>query len=79
MVVNVRKRPVKMERSAINMENYLLLLRKDELIEFWAATGQSITSVRNRPVEKIREAILDLPRDALATVLRERTRKLERL
>lgn len=79
MAVNIRKRPVKMERWAIKMENYLLLLQKDEFIEFWAATGGSVPSVRNRPVEKICEAILDLPRDALPTVLRERTRKLERL
>lgn len=75
MVVKSRKLPSKVEPWAIKMESYLLLLRKNELVEFWSATGRSLSSVRQKPVEKIRQAILDLPRDTLATVLRMRIPK----
>jgi len=75
MAVTVRKHPLRVEPWAIKMESYLLLLRKNELVEFWSATGRSVSSVRQKPVEKIRQAILDLPRDMLATVLRMRIPK----
>lgn len=75
MVVNVRKRPLRIEPWAIKMESYLLLLRKNELVEFWATTGRSVSSVRHKSVERIRQAILDLPGDTLATVLRMRAPK----
>lgn len=63
---------------AIKAENYLLLLRKDELVELLRTAGQSISTLRHRCAEKIRHTILSLPPETLAMALRERMRRLQK-
>ena len=78
MVVKNPKRSLSMEPWAIKLENYLLLLRRQELLELWRTTGQSLSSVKYKSPERIRQALLSLPRDTLGMVLRERRRQLQK-
>lgn len=78
MVVKNEKRRLRMEPWAIKLENYLLLLRKQELLELWRTTGQSLSSVKYKSPEKIRQALLSLPRETLGMTLRERHRRLQK-
>jgi len=63
---------------AIRAENYLLLLRKDELVDLLRTAGQSVSTLKHRSTEKIRQTLLSLPREILAMVLRERMRRLQK-
>ena len=62
----------------IRVENYLLLLRKDELVDLLRTVGQSVSTLKHKPPEKIRQALLSLPSEILAMVLRERIRRLRK-
>ncbi len=63
---------------AIKVENYLLLLRKEELVELLRTAGQSVSTLKHKSPEKIRQTVLSLPREDLAMVLRERNRRLQK-
>ena len=78
MVVKYTNRSPKMSPWAIRVESCLLLLRKDELVDLLRSTGQSVSSLKHRAPEKIRQTLLSLPREDLAMVLRERNRRLQR-
>lgn len=78
MVVKNEKWRLRMEPWVIKLENYLLLLRKQELLELWRTTGQSLSSVKYKSPEKIRQALLCLPRETLGMVLRERSRRIQK-
>lgn len=78
MAVKNEKRSSRMEPWAIKLENYLLLLRKEELLELWRTTRQSLGSVKYKSPEQIRQAILSLPPDTLGMLLRERSRRIQK-
>lgn len=63
---------------AIKAENYLLLLRRDELVELLRMAGQSVSTLKHKSREKIRQTLLSLPRETLAMGLRERVRQQNR-
>lgn len=79
MVVKNEKRRLRMEPWAIKLENYLLLLRKQELLELWRTTGQTLSSVKYKSPETIRQALLSLPPETLGMVLRERSRRMQKV
>lgn len=74
---NIARSP-KMPSWAIKAENYLLLLRKEDLVELLQTAGQSVSSLRHRSPEKIRQTLLSLPQETLAIALRERMRRLQK-
>lgn len=74
---NINRSP-KMSPWAIKVENYLLLLHKDELVDLLGMTGQSISTLKHRPPETIRQTLLSLPREILGMALRERMRRLQK-
>lgn len=78
MVVKSIKDSSSLPSWAIKLENYLLLLRKQELLELWRTTGQSLSSVKYKSPEKLRQALLCLPRETLGMVLRERSRRIQK-
>ncbi len=78
MAVISKKCYSRMPFWAIEVENYLLLLRKDELIELLRIAGLSLSSLKYKSPEKIRQALLSLPREMLEMALRERIRRLQK-
>ena len=74
---NIRRAP-KIASWAIQVERYLLLLRKDELVELLRTAGQSVSTLKHRSPEKIRQTLLSFPRETVAMVLRERMRRLQK-
>ena len=79
MAVKHTNRSLSMQPWTIKVENYLLLLRKQELLELWRTSGRSVTSLKYGSPEKIRQALLSLPGETLGMVLRERNRRLQKL
>lgn len=79
MAVKNEKRSSRMEPWAIKLENYLLLLRRQELLKLWRTTGRSVTSLQYKSQEQIRQALLSLPGETLGMVLRGRKRRLQRV
>lgn len=71
-------RSQKMLPWAIKVENYLLLLQKDELVDLLCTAGVSVSTIKHKPPETIRQTLLSLPQDILGVALRERTRRLRR-
>ena len=78
MLMRNISRPSKMSPWAIKVENYLLLLRKDELVELLRTAGQSVSTIKHKPSEQIRQTLLYLPREIMAMVLREQIRRQTR-
>ena len=78
MLMRNISRPSKMSPWAIKVENYLLLLRKDELVELLRTAGQSVSTIKHKPSEQIRQTLLSLPREIMAMVLREQIRRQTR-
>ena len=74
-VMSIRRSPT-LSSWAIKVESYLLLLRRDELVDLLRTAGQSVSTIKHKPPEKIRQTLLALPRDILTMVLRERIRRL---
>ncbi len=72
MAIRVRRRSPKLSPWAVKVENYLLLLDKDELIELLRAAGQSVSTLKHKPPEQVRQALLALPPENLRMILRER-------
>ena len=68
----------KMSPWAVKVENYLLLLHKEELVDLLRTAGQSVSDLKHRPPEKIRQTLLALPQEILAMALRERVRQQTR-
>lgn len=71
-------RSAKMPPWAVKIESYLLLLRKDELVDLLRTAGQSVSTLKHKPPEEIRQTLLALPHEILAMVLRERIRRLQK-
>lgn len=71
-------RSAKMPLWAAKVESYLLLLRKDELVDLLRTAGQSVSTLKHRPAEKIRQTLLSLPHEILALALREHARRLRK-
>lgn len=78
MVMKDMRRAPRLSPWTIQVENYLLLLHKDELVDLLRTAGQSVSTLKHKPREKIRQTLLSLPREDLAMVLRERNRRLQR-
>ena len=78
MAVMLRKRSPKMTPWAAKVENYLLLLRKEQLVELLRSAGQSVSSLKHKPPEQIRQAILALPQETVRMVLREEIRRKQK-
>lgn len=78
MVMRNINRSPKMPPWAVKVENYLLLLHKDELVDLLRTAGQSVSTLKHKPPEKIRQTLLSLPREILALALRERIRQEKR-
>jgi hypothetical protein len=68
----IKKGSSRMPLWAVQVENYLLLLRKSELLELLANAGQTVCDIRHESPEKIRQTLLSLPREMLGMALRER-------
>lgn len=78
MVMKDMRRAPRLSPWAIQVENYLLLLRKDELVDLLRTAGQSVSTLKHKPPEKIRQTLLSLPRETLGMALRERMRRLQK-
>lgn len=78
MVMKDMRRDPRLSPWAIQAENYLLLLRKDELVDLLRTAGQSVSTLKHKPPEKIRQTLLSLPREILGMALRERMRRLQK-
>lgn len=78
MVIKNINRSSKMSPWAIRVESYLLLLPKDELVDLLRTAGQSVSTLKHRSSEKIRQTLLSLPQEILAMVLREQIREKKR-
>jgi len=71
-------RSQKMPLWAVKVEDYLLLLQKDELLDLLRTAGQTVSTLKHKPPEKIRQSLLSLPQDSLGSALSERMRRLRR-
>ena len=69
--------PTLLSPWATKAENYLLLLRKDELVDSLRTAGLSVSTLKHKPPEKIRQTLLPLPPEVLGIALRERMRRLQ--
>ena len=79
MAIKNTKRPLSIQPWTIKVENYLLLVRKQELLELWRTSGRSVSSLKYKSPENIRQALLSLPGETLGMVLRERNRRLQKV
>lgn len=79
MAIAKRQRSPKLSPWALKFGNYLLLLRKDELIELLRAAGQFVSTLKHKPPEQVRQALLALPQETLRMILRERIRRAEKI
>lgn len=78
MAMKTTVRSHKIPPWTVKAESYLLLLRKDELVDLLRTAGQSVSTLKHKPPEKIRQTLLSLPREILALTLRERIRQEKR-
>jgi len=78
MAIAKRQRPTKLSPWAVKVANYLLLIRKDALIDLLRAAGQSVSTLKHKPPEQIRQALLALPMETLRMILRERIRRMRK-
>ncbi len=74
----VINRSPKLSPWATKVENYLLLLSKEALVELLRTAGQSVSAIKHKPAEKVRQTLLSLPNETLAMALREQIRQEKR-
>jgi len=78
MAVRKRTGSPKLSDWAVRIENHLLLLDKDELVELLRIAGQSVSTLKHKPLEQTRQALLALPPNTLRLALRERIRRIKK-
>lgn len=78
MVMKDMRRAPQLSPWTIQVENYLLLLRKDELVDLLRTAGQSVSTLKHKSSERIRQTLLSLPGEIVAMALRERIRRLQK-